>query len=60
MGFLTHEAKFKQDVKTRSKHSGEDAIYGMGGLIRTQHVCTYILMHTHTHTYREREIEREK
>ncbi len=26
---------FKQDVKTRSKHSGEDVIYGMGGLIRT-------------------------
>jgi len=31
---LSHEQKFKQDVKTRSTHSGEDAIYGMGGLIR--------------------------
>ena len=27
--------KFKQDIKTRSTHSGEDVIYGMGGLIRT-------------------------
>ena len=35
LGALTHEAKFKQDVKTRSKHSSEDVIYGMGGLIRT-------------------------
>jgi hypothetical protein len=34
MGGLSHEAKFKQDVKTQSKHSGEDAIYGMGGFIR--------------------------
>ena len=34
--------------KTRSKHSGEDVIYVMGGLIRTQHVYTYT--HTHTHT----------
>ena len=32
---LSHEEKFKQDVKTRSKHSGEDVIYGMGGFIRT-------------------------
>ena len=32
---LSREAKNKQDVKTRSKHSGEDVIYGMGGLIRT-------------------------
>ena len=31
----SHEAKFKQDAKPRSKHSGEDVIYGMGGLIRT-------------------------
>ena len=42
LGALSHEAKFKQDVKTRSKHSGEDVICGMGGLIRTQYVCTYI------------------
>ena len=35
LGTLSHEAKFKQDVKPRSKHSGEDVIYGMGGLIRT-------------------------
>ncbi len=35
LGALSHESKFKQDVKTRSKHSGEDVIYGMGGLIRT-------------------------
>ena len=32
LGPLSHEPKFKQDVKTRSKHSGEDVIYGMGGL----------------------------
>jgi hypothetical protein len=32
---MSHEAKFKQDAKPPSKHSGEDAIYGMGGLIRT-------------------------
>jgi len=32
---LSREANFKQDVKTRSKHSSEDVIYGMGGLIRT-------------------------
>ena len=31
MSGLSHEPKFKQDVKTRSKHSGEDVIYGMGG-----------------------------
>ena len=42
MGALSHEAKFKQDVKTRSKHRGEDVKYGMGGLIRTKYVCTYI------------------
>ena len=35
LGALSRKAKFKQDVKTRSKHSGEDVIYGMGGLIRT-------------------------
>ena len=35
LGALSREAKFEQDVKTRSKHSGEDVIYGMGGLIRT-------------------------
>jgi hypothetical protein len=33
----SREAKIKQDVKTRSKHSGEDVIYGMGGLIRTKY-----------------------
>ena len=35
---LSHEAKFNQDVKTRSKHNGVVpyiAIYGMGRLIRT-------------------------
>ena len=32
---LSRGAKFKQDVKIRSKRSGEDAKYGMGGLIRT-------------------------
>ena len=47
LGALSREAKFKQDVKTRSKHSGEDVIYGMGGLIRTQYVYTYI----HTYVY---------
>ena len=28
----------------RDNHSGEDVVYGMGGLVRTQHVCihTYI------------------
>ncbi len=51
MGVLTHEAKFKQDVKTRSKHSGEDAIYGIGGLIRTQYVYIHTYIHTHTHTH---------
>ena len=30
-----YKAKFKEDVKTRSKHSDEDVIYGIGGLIRT-------------------------
>ena len=35
LGALSYEPKFKQDVKTRSKHSGEDVIYGMSGLIRT-------------------------
>jgi hypothetical protein len=35
LGTLSRAAKFKQDVKTRSKHNGQDAIYGMGGLIRT-------------------------
>ena len=42
---LIPEVRGIQDAKTRSKHSGEDVIYGMGGLIRTQHVYTYI------HTY---------
>ena len=49
MGAPSREVKFKQDAKPRSIYSGEDAIYGMGGLIRTQYVCTYI--HTYTHTY---------
>ena len=35
LGPLSRVAKFKQDAKTRSEHSGEDVIYGMGGLIRT-------------------------
>jgi len=35
LGALSREAKCKQDAKTQSKHSGEDVIYGMGGLIRT-------------------------
>ena len=60
MGGPSHEPKFKQDVKPRSKHSGEDAIYGMGGLNRTKYVCiihTYIriyirvYIHTFIHTY---------
>jgi hypothetical protein len=42
------EPKFKQDVKTRSKHSGEDAIYGMGGLIRTLHICIYVHININT------------
>ena len=35
LGGPSREPKLKQDAKPRSKHSGEDAIYGMGGLIRT-------------------------
>ena len=37
LGALSREANLKQDVKTQqqSKHSGEDAIYGMRGLIRS-------------------------
>ena len=50
LGALTREAKFKQDVKTRSRHSGEDVIYSMGGLIRTQNVCTYIGTYAYVHT----------
>ena len=30
---MTHELKFKQDVKTRSKHSGEDVINNMSSLM---------------------------
>ena len=45
MGAPSHEAKFKKDVKTRSKHTGEDAIYGMGGLIRTEYVCIRIYVY---------------
>ena len=49
---LTHEAKFKHYVKTRSKHSGEDVIYGIGGLIRTQDVCTmYIRTYVRMYVY---------
>jgi hypothetical protein len=33
LGALTHEPKFKQDVKTRSKHSGEDVINNMSSLM---------------------------
>jgi hypothetical protein len=33
LGALTHEQKFKQDVKTRSKHSGEDVINNMSSLM---------------------------
>jgi hypothetical protein len=51
LGALSHEAKFKQDVKTRSKHSGEDVTYGMGGLIRTQYVCIYTRMYVYTYVY---------
>ncbi len=42
------EPKFKQDVITRSKHSGEDAIHGMGGLIKTLHVYTYVHININT------------
>jgi hypothetical protein len=35
LGGPSHKAKFKQDAKPQSIYSGEDAIYGMGGLIRT-------------------------
>ena len=45
-------SKLLQDVKTRSKHSGEDVIYGMGGLnedvtrmyiyIHTCYVCVFV------------------
>ena len=31
---LTHEPKFKQDVKTRSKHSGEDVINNMSSFVK--------------------------
>ena len=34
-GPLSHEANFQQDANLRSLYSGEDVIYGMGGLIRT-------------------------
>ena len=34
LGTLTHEPKFKQDVKTRSKHSGEDVINNMSSLVK--------------------------
>ena len=51
MGVLSHEAKFKQDVTTRSKHSGEDVICCMGGVIRTHYVCTYVYTYIHTNTY---------
>ena len=56
MGVLSREAKIKQDVKTRSKHSGEDVIYGMGGLVRMQYVYTYIhaCMHTCKHKWIDR------
>ena len=50
MGPLSYEPKFKQDVKTRSKHSGEDVIYGMGGL-NEDVICTYIHIHTYIHTH---------
>ena len=30
---LSHEPKFKQDVKTQSKHSGEDVINNMSSLM---------------------------
>ena len=53
MRFLVR--KKKQDVKNGSLLQREDVIYGMGGLIRTYHVCiyvyTYIRMYVHTHTY---------
>ncbi len=51
MGGPSHEPKFKQDAKPRSKHNGEDVIYGMGGLIRTYYVYTYIYIHTYIHAY---------
>ena len=35
LGPLPREAKFKQDAKTRIKHSGEDVIYAMRGRFRT-------------------------
>ncbi len=31
--YMYHEPKFKQDVKTRSKHSGEDVINNMSSLM---------------------------
>ena len=37
----SHEANLLQDVKTRSKHSGEDVIYGMSGL-NEDVICMYI------------------
>ena len=58
MGTLSHEAKFKQDVKTRSKHSGEDAIrMYIHTYILYMYICIYIYtyihiyiyIHTHTH-----------
>ena len=34
LGTLFHEAKFKQDVKTRSKHSSQDVIYYMSSHVK--------------------------
>jgi hypothetical protein len=34
LGALTHEPKFKQDVKTRSKHSDEDVINNMSSFVK--------------------------
>ncbi len=31
---LAHEANFHQDVKTRSKHNGEDVINNMSSLVK--------------------------
>ena len=49
MGTLSHEAKFKQDVKTRSKHSVRTEWVDYLG--RTMYIHTYIdtFIHTYPH-----------
>jgi hypothetical protein len=34
LGGLSYEPNFKQDIKTRSKHSGEDVIKNMSSFVK--------------------------